>query len=256
MQDPRHKASGPPNCDIGKGSGKGRSYNFSPNPFPDSSPTPSRWNNMKTTFAQISFVRMVVLAAASLVLTGCTGKIYRADHFLPAETVYDLPRAKVVMGMGFADDIEENSSQLRWDRPDGRPRIHVYSFDAATDTCRINEMAMWINGTNRVEFVFAHDDNDLDGRDQHFAPYLDEAAFVDQYPGIKPKDVFYYPIRTEIPKSAREPGATVRVEMDLELLAGGASVCHTNLTASFVLERTEQRETLADVLLRLVMPRF
>ena len=202
------------------------------------------------------FMRALVLATACLVLVGCTGKIYRADHFLPSETVYELPSAKVVMGMGFADDIAENSSRLRWDRPDGRPRIHVYSFDPATDMCRVNEMAMWINGTNRVEFVFAHDDNELDGRDQHFEPYLDEAAFADQYPGIKPRYVYYYPIRTEIPESAREPGATVRVEMDLELLAGETSVFRTNLTAAFVLERKDHRETLAEVLFRLVMPRF
>ena len=159
------------------------------------------------------FKRSLVLAAACVVLVGCTGKIYRADHYLPSETVYELPNAKVVMGMGFADDIAENSSRLRWDRPDGRPRIFVFSFDPATDMCRVNEMAMWINGTNRVEFVFAHDDNELDGRDQHFEPYLDEAAFADQYPGIKPRYVYYYPIRTEIPESAREPGATVRVEL-------------------------------------------
>lgn len=211
---------------------------------------------MKTTFAKIPFCRIAVLAAASLALTGCTGKIYRGDHYLPAETVYDLPNAKVVMGMALPGEIAEDSSRLRWDRPDGRPHINVFSFDPATDTCRVNEMAMWINGTNRVEFVFAHDDNELDGRDQHFAPYLDEAAFADQYPGIKPRYVYYYPIRTKIPESAREPGAAVRVEMDLELLAGGTSVLRTNLAATFVLERTEQRETLADVILRLVMPRF
>lgn len=211
---------------------------------------------MKTIFAQILCRRIAVLATASLALTGCTGKIYRADHFLPSETVYELPNAKVVMGMGFADDIAENSARLRWDRPDGRPRIYVFSFDPATDTCRINEMAMWINGTNRVEFVFAHDDNELDGRDQHFEPYLDEAAFADQYPGVKPRDVFYYPIRTEIPESARVPGATVRVEVDMELLAGGTSVFRTNLATTFVLERKDHHETLAEVLFRLVMPRF
>ena len=211
---------------------------------------------MKTIFAQFPLHRIAVLAAASLALAGCTGKIYRSDHFLPAETVHELPRAKVVMGMGFADDIAEDSARLRWNRPDGRPQINVFSFDPATDTCRVNEMAMWINGTNRVDIVFAHDDNELDGRDQHFEPYLDEAAFADQYPGIKPKDVFYYPIRTEIPERALEPGASVRVEMDLELLAGETSVCRTNLAASFVLERTEHRETLADVLFRLLMPRF
>ena len=211
---------------------------------------------MKIACTQISFRRIAVLAAASLALTGCTGKIYRSDHYLPAETVYELPNAKVVMGMGFADDIAENSSRLRWDRPDGRPRIHVYSFAPATDMCRVNEMAMWINGTNRVEFIFAHDDNELDGRDQHFEPYLDETAFADQYPGTKPRYVYYYPIRTEIPANAREPGATVRVEMDMELLAGGTSVCRTNLTAAFVLERKDHRETLAEVLFRLVMPRF
>lgn len=211
---------------------------------------------MNTAIAHIPFWRLAVIAAASLALTGCTGKIYRADHYLPAETVYDLPRAKVVMGMGFADDIAEDSSRLRWDRPDGRPHINVFSFDPATDKCRVNEMAMWINETNRVEFVFANDDNELDGRDQHFEPYIDETAFADQYPGIKPKDVYYYPIRTEIPERALEPGATVRVEMNLELLAGETSVCRTNLAASFVLERTEHRETLADVLFQLLMPRF
>lgn len=170
--------------------------------------------------------------------------------------MFDLPNAKVIMGMALAGEIAENSPRLRRDRPDGRPHINVFSFDPAHDKCRGNGMAMWINGTNRVEFVFAHDDNELDGRDQHFEPYLDEAAFADQYPGIKPREAYYYPIQTEIPASAREPGATVRVEMDLELLAAGTSVCRTNLTASFVLERTEQRETLADVLFRLVMPRF
>ena len=211
---------------------------------------------MKKTFAQCPFCWIAVLAAAGLALTGCTGKIYRSDHFLPAETVYELPKAKVVMGMGFADDIAENSSRLRWDRPDGRPRIFVFSFDPATDTCRVNKMAMWINGTNRVEFVFAHDDNELDGRDQHFEPYLDEAAFAEQYPGIPPRYVFYYPIRTPIPASALEPGASVRVEMDLELLAGETSVFRTNLAATFVLERKDHRETLAEVLFRLVMPRF
>ena len=231
-------------------------YIFCPNPFSDSSPTPLRLDNMKTTFARIPFCRIAILAAASLALTGCTGKIYRGDHYLPAETVYDLPNAKVVMGMGFANDIAEDSSRLRWDRPDGWPHINVFSFDPAYDKCRVNQMAMWINGTNRVEFIFAHDDNELDGRDQNFEPYLDEAAFAEQYPGIKPRYVYYYPIRTKIPASAREPGATVRVEMDLELLAAGTSACRTNLTASFVLERTEQRETLADVLFRLVMPRF
>ena len=202
------------------------------------------------------FKRSLVLAAACVVLVGCTGKIYRADHYLPSETVYELPNAKVVMGMGVADDIAENSSRLRWDRPDGRPRIFVFSFDPATDMCRVNEMAMWINGTNRVEFVFTHDDNELDGRDQHFEPYLDEAAFADQYPGIKPRYVYYYPIRTEIPESAREPGATVRVELDMELLAGETSVLRTNLATAFVLERKDQRETLADVLFRFVMPQF
>ena len=212
---------------------------------------------MKMAIAQIPFVRLAVLAAASLALTGCTGKIYRGDRYLPtSQTEYDLPNAKVFMDMALAGEIAEDSARLRWVRPDGRPHINVFSFDPAHDQCRINEMAMWINDTNRVEFVFAHDDNDFDGRDQVFKPYIDEAAFADQYPGIKPKDVSYYPIRTQIPASAREPGATVRVEMDLELLASGTSVCRTNLTASFVLERTEQRETLADVILRLVMPRF
>ncbi|HPT16327.1 MAG TPA: hypothetical protein PK388_03505 [Kiritimatiellia bacterium] len=202
------------------------------------------------------FKRALVLAAACVALVGCTGKIYRADHYLPSETVYELPNAKVVMGMGFADDIADNSARLRWDRPDVRPRINVFLFDPAIDTCRVNEMAMWINETNRVEFVFAHDDNELDGRDQHFEPYLDEAAFDDQYPGIKPRYVYYYPIRTEIPESAREPGATVRVEMDMELLAGETSVLRTNLLTAFVLERKDQRETLVDMLFRLVMPRF
>ena len=212
---------------------------------------------MKTTIAQIPFCRIAVLAAASLALTGCTGKIYRGDRYVPtSEEVFDLPNAKVIMGMALAGEIAEDSARLRWDRPDGRPHINVFSFDPAHDQCRVNEMAMWINGTNRVEFVFAHDDNELDGRDQNFVPYLDEAAFAEQYPGIKPRYVYYYPIRTQIPASAREPGATVRVEMDLELLASGTSVCRTNLTASFVLARTEQRESLADVLFRLVMPRF
>ncbi len=212
---------------------------------------------MKTTFARIPFCRIAVLLAASLALTGCTGKIYRGDRYVPtSQTEYDLPNAKVFMDMALAGEIAEDSSRLRWDRPDGRPHINVFSFDPSHDKCRVNEMAMWINGTNRVEFVFANDDNDFDGRDQNFKPYIDETAFADQYPGIKPKDVYYYPIRTKIPASAREPGATVRVEMDVELLAGGASVCRTNLTASFVLERTERRETLADMLFRLVMPRF
>ena len=212
---------------------------------------------MGTTCARISQPRLAVLAAASLMLIGCTGKIYRGDHYIPtSEEVFDLPNAKVIMGMALAGEIAEDSSRLRWDRPDGRPHINVFTFDPATDTCRVNEMAMWINGTNRVEFVFAHDDNELDGRDQHFAPYLDEAAFADQYPGIKPRYVYYYPIRTEIPERALEPGASVRVEMDLELLAGETSVFRTNLTASFVLERKDHRETLAEVLFRLVMPRF
>ena len=212
---------------------------------------------MKTTIAKIPFCRIAVLAAASLALTGCTGKIYRGDRYVPtSEEVFDLPNAKVIMGMALAGEIAEDSARLRWDRPDGRPHVSVFSFDPAHDQCRVNEMAMWINGTNRVEFAFADDDNDLDGRDQNFKPYIDEAAFADQYPGIKPRDVSYYPIRTQIPASAREPGATVRVEMDLELLASGTSVCRTNLTASFVLARTEQRESLAHVLFRLVMPRF
>ena len=211
---------------------------------------------MKTTLARIPFRRIAGLAAASLALTGCTGKIYRADHYIPAETVYDLPNAKVIVGMGFADDIAENSSQLRWDRPDGWPHVNVFSFDPATDKCRINEMAMWINATNRVEFVFADDDNELDGRDQNFEPYDDPSAFADQFPDVAPRSVFYFPMQTPVPADARDPGATVRVELDLELLAAGASVYRTNLSATFVLERTEQRETLADVLIRLVMPRF
>ena len=212
---------------------------------------------MKTAFAQISFRRIAVLAAAGLALTGCTGKIYRGDRYVPtSQAEYDLPNAKVFMDMALPAEIAEDSSRLRWDRPDGRPHVDVFSFDPATDTCRINEMAMWINGTNRVEFVFTHDDNELDGRDQHFEPYLDEAAFADQYPGIPPRYVFYYPIRTPIPANAREPGASVRVEMDMELLAGGTSVFRTNLATAFVLERKDQRETLADVLFRLVMPRF
>lgn len=202
-------------------------------------------------------LRMFAIGVVGLALTGCTGKVYRGDRYVAtSEEVFDLPNAKVIMGMALAGEIAEDSSRLRWVRPDGRPHINVFSFDPAHDKCRVNGMAMWINGTNRVEFVFAHDDNEVDGRDQHFEPYLDEAAFADQYPGIKPREVYYYPIRTQIPASAREPGATVRVEMDLELLAAGNSVCRTNLTASFALERTEQRETLADVLLRLVMPRF
>ena len=231
-------------------------YIFCPNPFSDSSPTPLRLDNMKTTFARIPFCRIAILAAASLALTGCTGKIYRGDHYLPAETVYDLPNAKVVMGMGFANDIAEDSSRLRWDRPDGWPHINVFSFDPAHDQCRINKMAMWINGTNQIEFAFADDNNEWYGRDHNFKSYDDGMAFADQYPGIKPKYVYVHPLQTDIPASAREPGATVRVEMDLELLASGSSACRTNLTASFVLERKEQRETLADMLLRLVMPRF
>ena len=199
----------------------------------------------------------IPIAVTALLWACVIIKVYRNDSYVPtSKTEFDLPNAKAIIGMALPSDIAEDSWHLRWDRPDGCPSLWVFAFDPSYDTCRINSMSMLIDETNRLAISFADNDNDFDGRDQHFVQYEDEYAFTNQYPGIKPRYVTYYPVWADIPTNALAAGASVRVDLGMEIFAHGQIICQTNLSASFVMDRKERRRNLFDVLLSLLMPRF
>ena len=206
-----------------------------------------------------SNILMLVLIVTAICppATCRAGKIYREDIYnSTSDTEFNLPRAKVFIQMDLASDRMEDSSHMYWGRSDGHPYVSIFVFDPSYDRCRISSMTMLIDGTNQVSFSFAAATNDWDGRCHLFEPYMDEYAYKDDYPGIKARCASYSPKWVQIPTHALEPGATVRVQVGLELFAKEEKVCQTNVSATFVMERRERVDTWRDSLMRFFMPRF
>jgi len=203
---------------------------------------------------QVLWIGLAVFGVSALVLI-IGGQTNRHDGFEPREVPpLHLPKALISIQMPFADRIEQNTSFLRWDRPEGvYPMISVFAFDPSYDAVSINEVVV-VCGTNEIRIA-----KPVDGSRLAFRPYLDQAAFRETYPTGETRDVFYSLIGSENPLLSQPPlvGTKVTVRAEVEIFAKDKSVCVTNVMISSEVQRKESKTPwLWFVFAKLFMPRF
>jgi hypothetical protein len=198
--------------------------------------------------------RILVASAALLIVTVSLfigGRTYRFDNYCPdSSDARQIGDAKCFVHLFASDEIRSSSLFLFSKHlKDTCCIVTVLAFNPAYDAFRVTKMVVLVDGIKRADLV---NPPVIDDADLVFKPYIDKDRFRAEFPNVDPREASYglIPDSATTPALARPPvyGSTITVEVGLDILSSGKSVCSTNLNEVFTLCTEERHRSWAEML--------